>query len=241
MARGDVLAHDVLGRLARPALELAQLDRAGMADRAEPIRRAEQDRVLESLPAIGGEDLEDRLGLHQPRPRLVVEVRRAARLGQLDRRHLDRLALAAGPPVDRVAGDARRLLRQVEGAHGGHAASLRLGVEGDPGVQVHQRSGRILDRQLAELDRLGEDDLLLGGEERDLADLLEVHANRVIDADEVGGERLEVLLALLGLGGGLGGGGRGAAGSSSSSSGSPMRVGWFASSRTSMPASSAAA
>ena len=123
-------------------------------------------------------------------------------------RHLDRLALAAGPPVDRVARDARRLLRQVEGAHGGHAASLRLGVERDPRVQVHQRPGGILDRQLAELDRLGEDDLLLGGEERDLADLLEVHADRVVDADEVGGERLEILLALLGLRSGLGGGGR---------------------------------
>ena len=75
--------------------------------------------------------------------------------------------------------------------------------------EVDQRPGRILDRQLAELDGLGEDDLLLGGQQGDLADLLEVHAYRVVDADEVGGERLEILLPLLRLGGRLGGGARG--------------------------------
>ena len=49
------------------------------------------------------------------------------------------------------------------------------------------------DDLLAELDRLGEDDLLLGGEERDLADLLEVHPDRVVDPDHVRGQRLELL------------------------------------------------
>ena len=56
---------------------------------------------------------------------------------------------------------------------------------------------RRLDQLLAELDRLGEDDLLLGGEQGDLADLLEVHPDRVVDPDHVGRERLEL------LGGGL--------------------------------------
>ena len=48
-----------------------------------------------------------------------------------------------------------------------------------------------------ELDRLGEDDLLLGGEQRDLADLLEVHPDRVVDPDHVRGERLELLRGRL--------------------------------------------
>ena len=50
-----------------------------------------------------------------------------------------------------------------------------------------------LDDLLAELDRLREDDLLLGGEQRDLADLLEVHPDRVVDPDHVRGQRLELL------------------------------------------------
>ena len=77
------------------------------------------------------------------------------------------------------------------------AAMLRaLGSEllRDPGEEVDQRARRVLDRQLAELDRLGQHDLFLGGQERDLADLLEVHPDRVVDPDQVGGERLEVLL-----------------------------------------------
>ena len=119
-------------------------------------------------------------------------------LAELDRRRGDRL-LAGDPPVDGVAGHPRRLLGQVEGAHGGHAPRLRLGVGADPGVQVDQGSGRVLDRQLAELDRLGQHDLLLGGQEGDLADLLEVHADRVVDPDQVGGERVEVLVEPLAL------------------------------------------
>ena len=50
---------------------------------------------------------------------------------------------------------------------------------------------------LAEFDGLGEDDLLLSLEQRDLADLFEVHADGVVNADHVRGHRLQ-----LGLGGG---------------------------------------
>ncbi len=52
---------------------------------------------------------------------------------------------------------------------------------------------RLLDHLLAELDGLGQDDLLLGGQQGDLADLLEVHPDRVVDADHVGADGLEVL------------------------------------------------
>ena len=52
---------------------------------------------------------------------------------------------------------------------------------------------RLLDHLLAELDGLGQDDLLLGGQQGDLADLLEVHPDRVVDADHVGREGLELL------------------------------------------------
>jgi len=74
----------------------------------------------------------------------------------------------------------------------------------------HPLPGR-LDELLAELDRLGQDDLLLGGQEGDRADLSEVHPDRVVDPDQVRGECLEPLggrlLALLRveLGGGIGG------------------------------------
>ena len=54
-----------------------------------------------------------------------------------------------------------------------------------------------LDHLLAELDGLGQDDLFLGGQQGDLADLLEVHPDRVVDPDHVGRDRLEL------LGGGL--------------------------------------
>ena len=62
---------------------------------------------------------------------------------------------------------------------------------------------RLLDDLLAELDGLGQDDLFLGGQQGDLADLLEVHPDRVVDADHVGADGLEVLggrlLDLLGV------------------------------------------
>ena len=116
--------------------------------------------------------------------------------------------LRPGPPVDRVVGDVRCLAGQVEGAH---AAMLRaFGSLSSVSTQAKDDEGRprLLDDQLAELDRLGQDDLFLGGEQRDLADLLEVHPDRVVDPDEIGGERLQVLLALA-LGSVLAGAGPG--------------------------------
>ena len=49
-------------------------------------------------------------------------------------------------------------------------------------MQVVDRLPGFVCHLLAELDHLGEDDLLFGGEEADATDLLEVHANGVVDA-----------------------------------------------------------
>jgi hypothetical protein len=78
---------------------------------------------------------------------------------------------------------------------------LALRVVQRPLVQAEDRLPGLDDDLLAELDGLGEDDLLLGGEERDLADLLEVHPDRVVDPDHVRGQGLELLRGgLLDLG-----------------------------------------
>jgi hypothetical protein len=66
---------------------------------------------------------------------------------------------------------------------------------------VDHRQRRRHQRLLAELDGLGEVDLFLCREERDLPDLLEVHAHGVVDADEVRGkDRCDRILALELLG-----------------------------------------
>ena len=70
---------------------------------------------------------------------------------------------------------------------------LALGVVERPLVERDDRLPGLDDDLLAELDGLGEDDLLLGREERDLADLLEVHPDRVVDPDHVRGQGLELL------------------------------------------------
>ena len=62
-----------------------------------------------------------------------------------------------------------------------------------PLPQRQHRLLRLVDDLLAELDRLGQHDLFLGVEQRHLADLLEVHAHRIVDADHVGGDRVELL------------------------------------------------
>ena len=72
-------------------------------------------------------------------------------------------------------------------------ARLALGVVQRPLVERDDALPRLLDQLLAELDGLGQDDLFLGGQQGDLADLLEVHPDRVVDADHVRGDRLEVL------------------------------------------------
>ena len=80
---------------------------------------------------------------------------------------------------------------------------LALSVVERPLVERHEALPRLLDELLAELDGLGQDDLFLGGQQGDLADLLEVHPDRVVDADHVGTDGLEVLggrlLDLLGV------------------------------------------
>ncbi len=60
-------------------------------------------------------------------------------------------------------------------------------------MERHHRLPGRLDGLLAELDRLGQDDLLLGGQQGDLADLLEIHPDGIVDPDHVRGERLELL------------------------------------------------
>ena len=89
-------------------------------------------------------------------------------------------------------------------------AAVALGVVAGPEPQREHRPPGLLDDLLAELDGLGEDDLLLGVQQRDLADLLEVHAHRVVDADHVLGHGVQlglrgglVLLVVLDLGRGL--------------------------------------
>ncbi len=70
---------------------------------------------------------------------------------------------------------------------------LALGVVEGPLVEADDRLPGELHHPLAELDRLGQDDLLLGGEEGDLADLPQVHPDRVVDPDHVGRECLDLV------------------------------------------------
>src|SRR6266542_5895390 len=60
----DVRLHDHLRRLARPALQLVQLRRPGVAQRSEPITVPKQYRVLQALGMVVVEQLQDRLRLH---------------------------------------------------------------------------------------------------------------------------------------------------------------------------------
>ena len=65
-----------------------------------------------------------------------------------------------------------------------------------------EREDRLLGLGLdlgAELHALGEDDLLLGGEQRHAADLAQVQANGVVGVEDLGGDRLGLLG--VGLGG----------------------------------------
>ena len=72
-------------------------------------------------------------------------------------------------------------------------ARLGLGLVLCPLPQREHGLLRLVDDLLAELDGLGQHDLFLGIQERHLADLLEVHADRVVDADHVGGDRVQLL------------------------------------------------
>ena len=84
------------------------------------------------------------------------------------------IAWASSPNGSRCCGLVVRVLRSVSWSVHSWSETMRL--------------PRLLDELLAELDRLGEDDLLLGGQQRDLADLLEVHPDRVVDPDHVGAD-----------------------------------------------------
>ena len=121
----------------------------------------------------------------------ALGLRVAARLDQVEVRRLDQEALGRlgrDPLRDelvrlRPVGQAVLLLL---------GSRLALGVVERPLVEGHDALPGLLDHLLAELDRLREDDLFLGGQQGDLADLLEVHPDRVIDADHVGADGLEV-------------------------------------------------
>ena len=90
-----------------------------------------------------------------------------------------------------------RLLAERQPMLGLGRARLALGVVERPLVERDDPLPGCLDQLLAELDGLGQDDLFLGGQQGDLADLLEVHPDRVVDPDHVGRDGLEL------LGGGL--------------------------------------
>ena len=61
-------------------------------------------------------------------------------------------------------------------------ARLELGLVVRPLVQVVDGLPRLVGHLFAKLNHLGEDDLLFSGEQANAANLLEVHANWVINA-----------------------------------------------------------
>ena len=70
---------------------------------------------------------------------------------------------------------------------------LALGLVVRPFVERDDALPRLIDHLLAELDGFGQDDFFLGRQERDLADLLQVHPDRVVDSDHVGRKSFELL------------------------------------------------
>ena len=61
-------------------------------------------------------------------------------------------------------------------------ARLQLRLVVRPLVQVVDRLPRLVRHLLAKLNHLGEDDLLFGGEQPDATDLLQVHADWIVNA-----------------------------------------------------------
>ena len=103
-----------------------------------------------------------------------------------------------GPLVaDRVADHPRRLGPERQSVLRLLGARLALGVVVRPLVERDDALQGLVDHLLPEFDRLGQHDLFLGRQQGDLADLLEVHADRVVDPDHVGAERLELFLGGL--------------------------------------------
>ena len=101
--------------------------------------------------------------------------------------------LGRGLVRDGVANHRVRLGPKRQPVLGLGRPSLVLGVVGRPLVERDDALAGRLDELLAEFDRLGQDDLFLGAQEGDPSDLSEVHPNRVVDADHVGRECLELL------------------------------------------------
>lgn len=77
---------------------------------------------------------------------------------------------------------------------------LALRVVQGPFVEAHDGLPRLFRGLLAKLDGLGEDDLLLGSQQRDAGDLTQVQPDGIIDVRDVGirgGRRLLVLVLVL--------------------------------------------
>ncbi len=99
---------------------------------------------------------------------------------------LDQVEVRAGHAGGRAAASSEIASRTILWASGPNGR-LMLGL-GGPGLALGVVEGPLVEREdplpgrldepLAELDRLGQDDLLLGGQQGDLADLLEVHPDR---------------------------------------------------------------
>src|SRR5438105_10205314 len=184
--------------------------------------RAEHDELAETLSALGrpvdlcvlrqdperetlgiaARSVDERDGLVDEDLRLVADlfaVRFALqRVTQLEEPVRDALQLltaflVAEREPERLVREASGLVDEFLRAAEGHAL-LHLDPEL---VEVDHRQRRRDERLLAELDGLREVDLFLCGEQRNLPDLLEVHADRVVDADEVARQdRCDRVLAL---------------------------------------------
>ena len=134
--------------------------------------------------------LEERLG--------VLGRGRALCPGQLEvrGRHQEAVLLRGTEGAQHDALGVRGVV--VEAMLGSLEAARALGAIVGPQPEGEHGPPGLVHDLLAELDGLGEDDLFLGIEERHLADLLEVHADGVVDADHVLRHGVE-----LGLRGGL--------------------------------------
>ena len=115
--------------------------------------------------------------------------------------HADRAGLVGDAAGDRLADPPRRVRRELvaaapvellDGAHQAEVALLDQVEEQHAAADVALRDRhdeaevrldqRLLGRRVAALDALRERDLLLGGQQRHLADLAQVRAHRVVVA-----------------------------------------------------------
>ena len=191
---GDLVAGPVVDR-AQPDV-VARVEVAVVDGQVRPVEQR-QERLGGRRLVVGVEEL---LGLLEA---LLgpVGLGVAAGLDQVEvrRRHEQvggARAPSAGDELVRLLAERQPVLRLGR-------PGLALGVVERPLVERDDALPGRLDHLLAELDGLGQDDLFLGGQQGDLADLLEVHPDRVVDPDHVGGDGLELLggrlLDLLGV------------------------------------------